>query len=63
MTFLDKTNSKAFADDKLNAAVLMISLFDRIENTVGKGDQQFSLFFFHSFCPGIIENWDSVVMD
>ena len=48
MTFLDKTKSKAFADDKLIAAVLMISLFDRIENTEGKGEnagyQQFSLF-------------------
>ena len=39
---------KAFADDKLNATKMMISLFDRIENTVGKGEnavyQHFLLF-------------------
>ena len=27
---------KAFADDKLNIAKMMISHFDRVENTVGK---------------------------
>ena len=39
---------KAFADDKLNTAVMMISLIDRVENTVGKGEnagyQYFLLF-------------------
>ena len=38
---------KAFADDKLNTVVMMISLFDGAENTVGKGenagDQHFLL--------------------
>ena len=29
---------KEFADNKLNVAVMMISLFDRVENTVGKGE-------------------------
>ena len=29
---------KAFADDKLNTVVMMISLFDGAENTVGKGE-------------------------
>ena len=29
---------KAFADDKLNFAKMTISLFDRVENTVGKGE-------------------------
>ena len=42
------TKLKAFADDKLNVAKVMISLFDREENTVGKrenaGNQHFLLF-------------------
>ena len=45
---LDKTKLKAIADDKLNITVMMISLFDRVENTVGKwenaGYQHFFLF-------------------
>ena len=39
---------KAFADDKLNVAKMVISLFDGIENTVDKGEnadyQHFLLF-------------------
>ena len=39
---------KAFTDDKLNIAKMTISLFDRVENTVGKGEnavyQHFLLF-------------------
>ena len=39
---------KAFADVKLNLAKMMISLFDRVENIVGKGEnvgyQHFLLF-------------------
>ena len=46
--FLDMTKLKPFADNKLNAAVMMISLFDRVENTVEKGEnagyQHFLLF-------------------
>ena len=46
--FLDRTKLKAFADDKLNVDVIMIVLFDGIENTVGKkenaGYQHFLLF-------------------
>ena len=45
---LEVTKLKAFADDKLNSAKMMISLFDRVENTVGKGEnagyQHFLLF-------------------
>ena len=41
------TKLKAFADDKINVAQMMISVFDRIENIVGKGEitgyQQFFL--------------------
>ena len=39
---------KAFADDKINEAQMMISVFDRVENIVGKGEnaghQHFLLF-------------------
>ena len=46
--FLDRTKLKAFADDKLNVAEMMTSLFDRKENAVGKGEnagyQHFLLF-------------------
>ena len=42
------TKLKAFADNKLNVALWMISLSDRVENTVGKGEtagcQHFLLF-------------------
>ena len=41
-------NSKHFADDKLNIAKLIISVFDQVENIVGKeenaGYQHFPLF-------------------
>ena len=42
------TKLKAFPDDKLNIVKMMISRFDRVENTVGKGEnagyQHFLLF-------------------
>ena len=45
---LDMTKLKAFANNKLNVAIMMISLFNRVENTVGKGKnagyQHFLLF-------------------
>ena len=34
----DCTKLKAFADDKINVAEIMISLSDRVENIVGKGE-------------------------
>ena len=44
----DLTKLKALADDKLKVAKMMISLFDRVENTVEKGEnagyQHFLLF-------------------
>ena len=43
----DRTKLKTFADDILNVAKMMISLFDRVENTVEKknaGYQHFLLF-------------------
>ena len=45
---LDVTKLKALADDKLNIAKMANSLFDRVEKTVGKGEnacyQYFLLF-------------------
>ena len=42
------TKLKAFADDKFNIGKMKISLFDRVENIVGKGEnagyQHFFLF-------------------
>ena len=42
------TKLKAFTDEKLNIAQMAISLFDRVETSVGKGknagDQHFLLF-------------------
>ena len=35
---LDQTKLKAFADDKLNVTKMIISVFDRVENIVGKGE-------------------------
>ena len=35
---LDQTKSKAFADDKLNVSKMTIPVFDRVENSVGKGE-------------------------
>ena len=45
---LDWTKLKAFADDKLDIAKTMTSVYDRVENIVGKGEnasyQHFLLF-------------------
>ena len=45
---LGMTKLEAFADDKINIAQMMISVFDRVENIVGKGEnagyQHFLLF-------------------
>ena len=35
---LDQTKLKAFADDNLNVTKMVISIFDRVENIVGKGE-------------------------
>ena len=45
---LDRTKLKAFVDNKLNMTKIRISSFDRVENTVGKGENagyQHFLFF------------------
>ena len=35
---LDETKLKAFADDKLNVTKMVTSVFNRVENIVGKGE-------------------------
>ena len=35
---LDQNKLKAFADDNLNVTKMIISVFDRVENIVGKGE-------------------------
>ena len=62
---LEVTKLKAFADVKLNIARVMISLLDRVENTVGKGEnagyQHFSPFptvFSKAFFFRVIKSWD-----
>ena len=35
---LDKIKLKAFADDKFSVTKMIISVFDRVEKTVGKGE-------------------------
>ena len=35
---LDQTKLKVFADDKSNVTKMIISVFDRVENIVGKGE-------------------------
>ena len=64
---LDMTKLKALVDDKLNVAKMMISLFDRGENTVGKeenaGYHHFLLFpeCFPVFFSRVIKSRDCVV--
>ena len=59
---------KAFADDKLHVVKIIIFLFDRLENTVRKGEnagyQHFSPFptmFLKLFFPGVVKSRDYVV--
>ena len=65
---LDWTKCKAFADDKLSAAKIFISVFDLAENIVGKvenaGFQHFLLFpqfFSKDFFLRVVKTGDFVV--
>ena len=42
---LDVTNFEAFADDKIKVAKIRISLFERVDNTVEKGENDGYLHF------------------
>ena len=47
---LEVTKLNAFADNKLNVAKMANSLFNRVENAVGKGENAgYQQFFFFSF--------------
>ena len=65
---LDMTKLKAFTDDKINVAQIMISVFDWVENTVGKGVKcwilafsSFPTMFAKGFFLRVGKNWDCVV--
>ena len=65
---LNWSKLKAFADDTLKVAKMMISLNDRVENTVGKGEnagyQHFLLFqqcFSKAFLFRVVKSRDCVV--
>ena len=53
--FLDWTKLKEFAGNKLNVAKVTISLFDWVENTVGKGENAGYQNFLHfpQFFPNL----------
>ena len=63
------TKLKAFVEEKGNTAKMMISLFDKVENTVGKGEnagyQQFSpfptVFFSKALFFRVIKSRDCVI--
>ena len=65
---LDVTRLRAFADDKIDLAQMMISVFDKVENIVGKGEnagyQHFLLFpqcFQKASSLGVVKSRDCVV--
>ena len=54
---LDMTKLKAFADDKINVAQIMISVFDWVEDIVGQGENasnQHFLLFPQCFQKGLL---------
>ena len=66
------TKLKAFADNKMDVAKMMISVFDRIENIVGKGENAryqhfllFSQYFQKASSPGLLKVgivWERVTL-
>ena len=65
---LEGTRLKAFADGKLNVARMTISLYDRVENTVGKGENAglpafspFPTVFSKAFFFGVVQSRGWVV--
>ena len=62
------TKLKAFADDKINVAEVMISVCDRVENIVGKGENAVTSIFSFShnvfkklLSWGVVKRRDCVV--
>ena len=67
-TIFDNKKLKAFAEDKINVAQMMISISDRVGNIVGKeenaGYQHFLLFrqcFQKAFFSAVVKSRDCVV--
>ena len=65
---LTLTKLKAFADIKFNVAKMMIAIFDRVENIVGKKRKcwlpaffSFPSMFSKALCFMVIKTWDYVV--
>ena len=73
---LYRTKLKAFAEDKLNVTKVIISVFDRVENIVGKGEIACTSNFPFSYnvfkrllprpvktchCVGMGYNWEKLV--
>ena len=67
---LDWSKLKAFADNNSDDAKLMISVFDKVRNIVGKGENAgylqpafspFSTLFSKGFILRVIKTWDCVV--
>ena len=60
----DRSKLKAFADDTIKVAKIMIFVFDGVENIVGKGEnagyQHFLLFpqSFQDFLLRVVKSWD-----
>ena len=65
---LDQTKLVAFVDNKLNVTKMIVSVFDRVENIVGKGeiactsDFSFSTTFSKDFFPRPIKRCHCVGM-
>ena len=61
---LDVTKLKAFADDKINVAQMMISVFDRVEKIVRKGENAgYQHFLLFSQCFERLLSWGSLEVD
>ena len=62
---MDWIKFKGFADDKLNVAKIMISVYDRVENNVGKGENAgfspFPTMFSKGFILSVVKSLDRVV--
>ena len=60
---MDLTKLSPFSDDKVNIAEVMIFLFDRVENIVGKGENagyQHFLLFLQCFQKASSSGWFKV---
>ena len=64
LTLYHTEDMKAFADNGLNLATIIISVFDRVKNIVRKGENAgykhfllFSQCFQYAYSSGLIEVW------